>query len=190
MCSSTCPRRGSARCLARLRACFSQEARYSFTRMCGNARVLAPLLDLIARMSLAIERVGLADLTIEKLRKTDHLNPLMSRAHLDEVAEAAGFTIQRFRYYTPLLSSIAENILVPVAAHAMARRVARATPGSTGGRSSPPCERRESLRNSGSRNGGWSYRALQMHTRVVMLDVALFGRVRSGPFFALLVKSG
>ena len=37
MCSSTCPRRGSARRLARLRACFSQEARYSFTRTCGNA---------------------------------------------------------------------------------------------------------------------------------------------------------
>ena len=94
--------------------------------------VLAPLLNLVARVSLAIERAGLADLTIEKLRKTDHLNPLMSRSHLNEVAAAAGFTVRRFRYYTPLFSSIAESILVPVAAHAMARRVARATSGTRG----------------------------------------------------------
>ena len=58
--------------------------------------VLAPLLSLVARISLAIERPGFADLTIEKLRKTDHLNPLMSRSHLDEVAAEAGFTCADF----------------------------------------------------------------------------------------------
>jgi hypothetical protein len=78
--------------------------------------VLAPLLRMVAATAAAIERLGFADLTIEKLRKTDHLNPLMSRAHLDQVAAEAGFTVEKFRYYTPLLSSIAENILVPVAA--------------------------------------------------------------------------
>ena len=35
---------------------------------------------------------------------------------------------------------------------------------------------------------GVVYRVLQAMTRVIMLDVALFGRMRSGPFFALLVK--
>ena len=149
--------------------------------------VLAPLLGLISRASLAIERMGLADLTIEKLRKTDHLNPLMSRTHLDEVAHAAGFTVQRFRYYTPLLSSIAENILVPVAAHAMARRVARSTSG-------PAAVDRHAMRaarvaaKQQIAQRGFAYRALQLLTRLIMLDVALFGRMRSGPFFALLVK--
>jgi SAM-dependent methyltransferase len=149
--------------------------------------VLAPLLGLISRASLAIERMGLADLTIEKLRKTDHLNPLMSRAHLDEVAHAAGFTVQRFRYYTPLLSSIAENILVPVAAHAMARRVARSTSGSTAvDRHAMRAARVAAKQQIAQR--GFAYRALQLLTRMIMLDVALFGRMRSGPFFALLVK--
>jgi hypothetical protein len=32
------------------------------------------------------------------------------------------------------------------------------------------------------------YRALQVMTSVTMLDVTLFGRMKSGPFFALLVK--
>lgn len=149
---------------------------------------LAPALDLIARMSLAIERLGLADLTIEKLRKTDHLNPLMSRAHLDEVAAAAGFAVTRFRYYTPLLSSIAENILVPVAAHAMARRAARATSGAPApvDRQAMRTARMTAKRRLAQR--GFAYRALQAMTQVTMLDVRLLGRVRSGPFFALLVK--
>lgn len=149
---------------------------------------LAPLLGLVARISLAIERAGLADLTIEKLRKTDHLNPLMSRAHLDEVAATAGFDVQRFRYYTPLLASMAENILVPVAAHAMARRAARAASGAKAvvDRQAMRTARVTAKQTIAQR--GMAYRALQAITQVIMLDVALFGRMRSGPFFALLVK--
>ena len=158
---------------------------------------LAPALGLIARTASALERFGLADLTIEKLRKTDHLNPLMSRSHLDEVAAAAGFRVGRFRYYTPLLSSIAENILVPVAAHAMARRAARSRPAEAAGRDlsrALPSVDRSAMRTArmqakqrvGQR--GLVYRVLQLMTSMTMLDVTLLGRLRSGPFFALLVK--
>jgi SAM-dependent methyltransferase len=148
--------------------------------------VLSPLLGLIARVASALERLGLADLTIEKLRKTDHLNPLSSRAHLDEVAARSGFRVERFRYYTPLLSSVAENIFVPVAAHAMARRVARATPGAAVGREAMRTARVAAKQRIAER--GLAYRGLQALTAMVRLDVALFGRLRSGPFFALLVK--
>jgi ubiquinone/menaquinone biosynthesis C-methylase UbiE len=149
--------------------------------------VLSPLLTLVAATAAAIERLGFADLTIEKLRKTDHINPLMSRAHLDEVAAEAGFTVARFRYYTPLLSSVAENILVPVAAHAMARRTARRTTGLPGvGREAMRTARVAAKERIAQQ--GFVYHVLRIVTRVIMLDVALFGRMRSGPFFALLVK--
>jgi SAM-dependent methyltransferase len=149
--------------------------------------VLAPLLRLVAATASAIERLGFADLTIEKLRKTDHLNPLMSRAHLDEVAADAGFRVERFRYYTPLLSSIAENILVPVAAHAMARKAARGATGSAGVDRAAMRSARLAAKDRIARRG-FAYRVLEAITRVIMLDVTLFGRMRSGPFFALLVK--
>ena len=152
---------------------------------------LAPALNLVARTASAIEKLGFADLTIEKLRKTDHLNPLMSRAHLDEVAENAGFRIRRFRYYNPLFSSIAENIFVPVAAHALARRAARRTSAAEGARAVVDRQAMRSARTQGKHQVGKRgavYRVLQFMTRVTMLDVTLFGRLRSGPFFALLVK--
>jgi SAM-dependent methyltransferase len=153
--------------------------------------VLAPLLGLLARISLALERVGLADLTIEKLRKTDHLNPLMSRAHLDEVAGVAGFRVARFRYYTPLFSSIAENIIVPVAAHTLARRAARRASAADGRASRVDRQAMRTARLQGKQQvakRGRVYRVLQLMTQVTLLDVTLFGRMRSGPFFALLVK--
>ena len=152
---------------------------------------LAPALNLISRTAAAIERLGCADLTIEKLRKTDHLNPLMGRDHLDDVAANAGFRIQRFRYYTPLFSSMAENILVPVAAHALARRAARRQPTAGGTHRGVDRQAMRSARMRGKQQvgkRGLVYRVLQLMTLVTMLDVALFGRMRSGPFFALLVK--
>jgi ubiquinone/menaquinone biosynthesis C-methylase UbiE len=150
---------------------------------------LAPLLGFVTRTASAIERMGFADLTIEKLRKTDHLNPLKSRSHLDAVAAAAGFRIQRFRYYTPLFSSIAENIVVPVAAHTLARKAARHR--SAAGSPSVDREAMRTARLQGKRQvaqGGLVYRALKAMTRVTMLDVDLLGGLKSGPFFALLVK--
>jgi SAM-dependent methyltransferase len=148
---------------------------------------LAPVLALIGKTASFIERMGFADLTIEKLRKTDHLNPLMSRAHLDEVAGAAGFTVERFTYYTPIFSSFAENILVPVAAHAMARKAARRRNGSaTVNRDAMRSARVAAKQRLAER--GFAYRVLQGITRVVMLDTVLFGGMRSGPFFALLRK--
>jgi hypothetical protein len=153
---------------------------------------LAPVLKLIARTSSAIERMGFADLTIEKLRKTDHLNPLMSRHHLDEVAAAAGFTVAKFRYYTPVLSSVAENIFVPVAAHAMARRAARkAAPGGGAETRSVDREAMRAARTQAKQQvgrRGAAYRVLEAMTAMTMLDVTVLGRMRSGPFFALLVK--
>jgi SAM-dependent methyltransferase len=143
----------------------------------------APVLAGITAVSRAIERAGLADLTVDRLRPTDHLNPLASRSHLDEVAARNGFRVERFRYYTPILSRIAESVLVPLAAHALARRTRAGAAVDGGGLRAARLSAKRTLAKK-----GLMYRALQAMTAVVMLDVRLLGGVRSGPFFALLVK--
>ena len=144
---------------------------------------LAPLLAGIARVSRSIENAGFADLTVDRLRPTDHLNPLASRAQLDEVANRSGFSVDRFLYYTPILSRIAESIVVPLGANMLARRKSTTK---TVDASAVREARLEAKRTLARR--GVLYRALQLMTSVVMLDVRLLGRMRSGPFFALLVK--
>lgn len=163
-------------------------ALFVYTHLRQRSR-LAPVLNAIARTASALERRGLADLTIEKLRKTDHLNPLRGRRHLDEVAASTGFEIAKFRYYTPVFSSLAENIVVPVTAHALARRAARrvsAGGNATVGREAMRVARTEAKQRVAKR--GVAYRALQLMTHATMLDVYPLGALKSGPFFALFVK--
>ncbi len=163
-------------------------ALFVYTHLHQRSR-MAPVLEAISRVASSLERRGLADLTIEKLRKTDHLNPLKGRKHLDEVAASTGFVIAKFRYYTPVFSSLAENIVVPVAAHALARRAARrvsAAGNSTVDREAMRAARTEAKRRVGKR--GPAYRALQLMTRATMLDVYPLGALKSGPFFALFIK--
>jgi hypothetical protein len=92
------------------------------------------------------------------------------------------------------MSSLAENILVPVAAHAAARRTvsrgarSQSAEKPTVDRAAMRAVRVEAKRRLAQR--GFAYQLLRALTRIVMLDVALLGRLPSGPFFALLVKGG
>jgi len=98
------------------------------------------------------------------------------------VANRSGFSVGRFRYYTPILSRIAESIFVPLGANMLARRTSRKAIDASAVREARLVAKRTLARR------GILYRALQLMTSVVMLDVRLLGRMRSGPFFALLVR--
>jgi SAM-dependent methyltransferase len=142
---------------------------------------LQPLIQLIRATAQSLERRGLADLSYDKLRKSDHLNPLQSVDDLRALATTAGFRIAKLTYYTPLLSGLAENLLVPVAAHMWARRRFRTV-------DSAAVEGTRAHAQAAIAGRGLVYRALSALTTLAMLDVVLFGRWRAGPFFALLVK--
>ena len=82
---------------------------------------LAGGLHAVNRLARQLERFGLVDLRQERLRKSDHLNPLSDIPDLERVVGGAGFGIARIRYYSPLIGAVVENILMRVAERAMAR---------------------------------------------------------------------
>jgi SAM-dependent methyltransferase len=146
-----------------------------------------------------LERLGLLDLAQERLRKSDHVNPLADIPDLERTVGAAGFRIARIRYYTPLISGFVENIVIRIAERALAEWAAARAPRSAADR--PPSGsgaasgvhaadarevRSEAKRRIAAR--GPSYAVLAALTWLMRLDVVLFGRIRSGPFFALLEK--
>jgi SAM-dependent methyltransferase len=151
---------------------------YSHVRR--NSRLAAGL-RLINRLARGLERLGLIDLAQERLRKSDHLNPLPDVPALERAVRRAGFRVARLRYYTPLVGGFVENILVRLAERAMTRRAAR-----RGADAPARAARHDAKRRIAAR--GPAYAALGALTAVMKLDVVLFGRIRSGPFFALLVK--
>jgi SAM-dependent methyltransferase len=174
-------------------------ALFVYSHVRRNSR-LALGLRAINAAARGLERIGLIDLTQERLRKSDHLNPLQDIPHLERVVGAAGFRIARIRYYTPLLAGVVENIFMRVAERWMTRRAERAADGRCADSrpaspTAPPADPRQAAIRAARADAkarvarrGAVYALLRGITWLLRLDVVLWGRVRSGPFFALLVK--
>jgi SAM-dependent methyltransferase len=166
-------------------------ALFVYSHVRRNSR-LAWGLRAINSLARGLERVGLIDLTQERLRKADHLNPLADIPDLHRVVAAAGFRVASIRYYTPLVGGFIENIVVRVAERAMARRAARrlaAAEGTPGAEAAATREARTAAKAALARGGPLLAMARAL-TWIMRVDLLLFGRIRSGPFFALLVKDG
>jgi SAM-dependent methyltransferase len=138
---------------------------------------------LVNRFAHLCERIGLLDLTQERLRKSDHLNPLADHDELSRVVAASGLRIERVTYYTPIVGAFVENVLVRIAERALTRRASA----SAAGDADATRQARVAAQARVARRG-WTYHALVALTFVMKVDLALFGRIQSGPFFALLRK--
>ncbi len=142
----------------------------------------------VNRLARLCERIGLIDLRQERLRKSDHLNPIADHDDLAAVVSAAGFRIERITYYTPVMGAFVENVLARMAERQLARRAGRRhTPGEAA--DSAVRQARTSAQASVKRRGAL-YRMLLVWTAIMKVDLLLFGRIPSGPFFALLRKTG
>jgi ubiquinone/menaquinone biosynthesis C-methylase UbiE len=152
---------------------------------------LARGLRMINSLARGLERVGLIDMTQERLRKSDHLNPLRDIPHLEQVVAGAGFRVARIRYYTPLVGGFVENIMMRVAERAMTKRAARRMAATQDGE--VPGQAIKAARTQAKARiakAGPTYWALRGLTWLMELDIVLFSRIRTGPFFALLEKKG
>jgi SAM-dependent methyltransferase len=162
-------------------------ALFVYTHVRRNAPIAAGLRAINA-LARRLERWGLIDMRQERLRKSDHLNPLRDIPELEEVARAAGFRIGRIRYYTPLVGGFIENILMRMAERAMAKRAAARLGGNADGEAHAQAirEARTDAKERIAKSPA-TYAALRVLSFAMKLDLLLFGRIRSGPFFALLV---
>ena len=163
---------------------------FVYTHVRKNAPVAAGL-KWINKLARQLERWDLIDLRQERLRKSDHLNPLQDVPHLERVVDAAGFRIERIRYYTPIVGGFVENIMMRMAERAMSRRAAaRAAHKGAAPDEADAAAVREARTAAKERiaASGPTYAALRGLSFAMKLDLLLFGRIRSGPFFALLIK--
>jgi SAM-dependent methyltransferase len=159
----------------------------------SHVRKNAPIavgLRWINGLARQLERVGLIDMRQERLRKSDHLNPLRDVPELEQVVREAGFRIARIRFYTPIVGGFVENIVMRIAERALARRAARRlSPKLTAEDADRQAirEARSAAKQQIARSPA-TYGALRLLSSAMKLDLLLFGRITSGPFFALLVK--
>jgi SAM-dependent methyltransferase len=143
---------------------------------------LAKGVRLVNRLADGLDRIGLLDLKTERLRKSDHLNPIADHDELKRVAAAAGFDVERITYYTPIVGAFMENVVMRMGERMLARKQnAGAEPGA--GVKAARAEAKTRLRRRGP-----LYWATRAATGFMYLDVLLWGRFKSGPFFARLRK--
>ena len=184
-CSSTCRRRRCAACCAEAaRVLAPGGALFVYTHVRKNAPIAAGL-RWINALARGLERVGLIDMRQERLRKSDHLNPLARHSRA-----AAGRGRGRLPHREdPLL-------------HADRRRLRREHPdadgresdsrggpqraarrrGCRGERTRRRSKRRERpARRKSRRAAPRTRRCAVLLTAAMKLDLLLFGRIESGP---------
>jgi hypothetical protein len=125
-------------------------------------------------------RMGLVDSDKEAMRKSDHLNAIKSHEHFDEIARSAGLRVQERAYYNVFAKAVVEDLALKMVEQRSRKNAAgagvekpkdRAAASHIVGRPAPSASARFIARGL---------------TQVLMLDVALFGKVRTGPFFGVL----
>ena len=94
--------------------------------------------------------------------------------------------MERITYYTPIIGAFVENILTRMAEQFMARRSRSAGAGGADGGAAVRAARKEA--KTRLRERGPVYWATRGATGLMYLDVWLWGRFSSGPFFARLRK--
>lgn len=169
---------------------------FVYTHVRKNAPIAVGLRAINA-LARRLERLGLIDMRQERLRKSDHLNPLADIPDLRRVAAEAGFHIKKIRYYTPLVGGFVENILMRLAEKRLADRARGAGRAGGAGPESAADAMTEEEALKAARAEGKKRVAESRPTRAVLgaltlamkLDLLLFGRIESGPFFALLERA-
>jgi len=179
---------------------------FVYTHVRKNAAI-ARGLRAINALARQLERMGLIDMRQERLRKSDHLNPLADIPDLRRVAADAGFRIRKIRYYTPIVGGFVENILMRLAEKRLADRArsdadrergaGRAGRAGEAGAEPAADAMTEEDALKAARAEGKKRVAESRSTRAVLraltlamkLDLLLFGRIESGPFFALLERT-
>jgi SAM-dependent methyltransferase len=145
--------------------------------------VLAPLQRALKRFTRLLGRLDLLDYEREALRKSDHKNAIRSHAHFDTLCREAGLAVAARRYYNVLLKAVLEDVIFRIYEHARYRWRGRRSP-----------DLAEPPRSAGEASfapapGRLAIAAGRLATALLELDVRLLGRVRNGPFFAVLRRS-
>jgi ubiquinone/menaquinone biosynthesis C-methylase UbiE len=136
----------------------------------------------VNRLVRWLDTKGLVDNAPERERKSDHRNALRSYEQLDEVLARTGFAIEDIRYYNVFFKAILEDLMLPLVEHNLygkKKAIAGKEPVARTGHE-------HSHESTKPDVGRWAHAPLTVASYLMKLDVLLFGRVRTGPFFLLL----
>jgi ubiquinone/menaquinone biosynthesis C-methylase UbiE len=130
----------------------------------------------VNRLARGLGALGLVDQERERMRKADHRNAIRSHEHFEALCARSGMRVARRRYYNVVFKAVIEDLGVRLFEQATRKPTRAAEAAAPAAVPQPSVERPR----------GGLLRLAQALTALLWLDVYLFGRVRTGPFFGLL----
>lgn len=138
------------------------------------------------RLSKWLGEKGILDDSRDRLRKSDHVKAVETYPQLQALLKECGWRVEQVMFWNGLFQSLIENLLVKLGESAIRRVRGKKSPaGKTSGSGEDAL--RSSIRGTLSKRG-WTYRAMHVLTNLMWLDLALFGRWRTGPYFLVAVR--
>lgn len=150
---------------------------------------LQPLIDASRRLGQWFVRRGVYDFEREARRKSDHVKALTTFEEVAAALERAGLRVVEVRFWNTVITSFVEHVLMKLGEVLLARGP-RATPGAgatQGAGTQREIVARQRLRRRLTPRSP-VYWALAALTWLMELDVRVFGRLRTGPYFVLAEK--
>jgi hypothetical protein len=155
---------------------------FVYTHAMESSR-LAGFQRAVNRLARRLGEKGLIDHEREAMRKSDHRNAIRSHEHFEELCARAGLRVSRRRYYNVVVKAVVEDLLLRLYEQARRGR-GRAPASAADGHGHPPPA--PGTRVGARAPGALALAVARLLTWGLKLDVALFGRIRTGPFFGLL----
>jgi SAM-dependent methyltransferase len=152
---------------------------FVYTHAMESSR-LASFQRAVNRLATRLGRRGLIDHEREAMRKSDHRNAIRSHEHFEALCAQAGLSVAERRYYNVFFKAVIEDLLLRL----YQRSKEQAAPRPAG---APPAIAPTPGPIAGSRPPRAELVVGRALTWLLKLDVVLFGGVRTGPFFGLLV---
>jgi SAM-dependent methyltransferase len=160
---------------------------FVYTHAMESSRI-ASFQRFVNRLAKRLGERGLIDHEREAMRKSDHRNAIRSHEHFDALCAAAGLKVTERRYYNVFFKAVIEDLVLRLIEQRRRRRDGTAGPTrghahdhGQGGEMAPAARL-----TGGPRPSALAVGVASVLTWLMKLDVVLFGRVRTGPFFGRL----
>lgn len=146
-------------------------------------QTLAPLMAPQQAVTRWLTRRGAVDFTRDEWRKSDHVKAIRTYEELGETFAGHGFEVRRVAFWNGVFQGWIENVILKLGEGYASQKA----------RGKNTLEKQANARANiraqmESRRGGTYVVPLEALSKLMQLDLVLFGHLRAGPYFLLVEK--
>jgi ubiquinone/menaquinone biosynthesis C-methylase UbiE/uncharacterized protein YbaR (Trm112 family) len=144
-------------------------------------QTLAPLMAPQKAVTRWLSRRGAVDFTRDDWRKSDHVKAIRTYEELRAVFEQHGFAVKRVAFWNGIFQGWIENVIMKLGEGYLSKKSRGQT------KLEQQVNARANVRATMKTKGKYAL-PLEMASKLMQLDITLFGGLRAGPYFLLVEK--